>query len=295
MNHLSSLSGVFAPVVTPFQNDGLAFDALRANLRRYNETTLTGYLALGSNGEFRSLTDAEQWQVLEVFAEEKGDKVVMVGVACDSTKETIEKCKRIAEMGFPYVSILTPSYFAKQMNDDTLERYFTAVADASPVPLLMYNAPGFTGVTISAKLVSSLAKHPNILGVKDSSSVGPNGYLSKLEGVESFYVLAGSANFFYTSLHAGAVGGIISLANALPEATCQLYDLFKEKRFEEASTLHQRISRLNSAASGAGGVAGVKAAMDLCGYQGLEPRHPLVVISDEKRATLEKALRDEGY
>jgi len=110
------LSGVFAPVVTPFNSDELALDDLRFNLRKLNETNLAGYLALGSNGEFRSLSDKEQIQVLEVFAEEKGNKVVMVGTGCESTRQTIEKSKLVSEMSFDYVSVLTPSYFAKHID-----------------------------------------------------------------------------------------------------------------------------------------------------------------------------------
>jgi len=110
------LSGVFSPVVTPFHSDELALDDLRFNLRKLNETNLAGYLALGSNGEFKSLNDKEQYRILEVFAEEKGNKVVLVGAGCESTRQTIEKSKLAAEMGFDYVSILTPSYFAKQID-----------------------------------------------------------------------------------------------------------------------------------------------------------------------------------
>jgi len=103
------LSGVFAPVVTPFRSDELAFDDLRFNLRKLSKTDLAGYFALGSNGEFKSLTDKEQIQVLEIFAEEKGNKVVMVGTGCESTRQTIEKSKLVSEMGFDYVNSVTMS------------------------------------------------------------------------------------------------------------------------------------------------------------------------------------------
>ena len=114
------LSGVFAPVVTPFRSDEIALEELRFNLQKLNATDLAGYLALGSNGEFRSLTDKEQIQVLEVFAAERGDKVVMVGTGCESTKQTIEKSKLACEMGFDYVSILTPCYFPRQIDGAAL-------------------------------------------------------------------------------------------------------------------------------------------------------------------------------
>ena len=290
------LSGVFAPVVTPFKNDEILFDDLAANIRKLNQTGLTGYLALGSNGEFKSLSDKEQLDVLEVFAKEKGDKVVMVGTACESTTQTIEKSLRAAEMGFDFASVLTPSYFAKKMTDDILIGYFSKIADACTIPVLLYNAPGFAGgVQISPKAVRKLAEHGNIVGMKDSSSAGPNRYLALLDGVPDFCVLAGSANFFYPTLHIGTVGGIISLSNVLPEPCCELYDLFIAGDYRKAAPLHHRLQRLNSAVSGSHGVAGVKGAMDIAGFAGGEPRHPLVPITDADKAIIKERILAEGF
>ena len=295
-DHRTMLSGVFAPVVTPFTGDELMLDDLRFNLSKLMKTGLRGYLALGSNGEFRSLTEAEQFRVLDVFAEEKGDKVVMVGTACESARETIDRSRRFAAMGFEYVSVLTPSYFAKRMDGQTLRGYYERIADAVPVPVLLYNAPGFAGgVQISPDTVAALAAHSNIIGIKDSSPAGPGRFLTVLEGIDDFHVLAGSANFFYPSLHLGATGGIVSLANALPEPCCELYRLFLARRFDEARELHFRLARLNGAVSGTAGVAGVKAAMDLAGFRGNEPRYPLTPAGDNIRESIRKAFAAEGY
>ncbi|MGD2094202.1 MAG: dihydrodipicolinate synthase family protein [Phycisphaerales bacterium] len=290
------LSGVFAPVVTPFHNDELALDDLRSNLQKLNETNLTGYLALGSNGEFRSLTDEEQIKVLEVFSQEKGDKVVMVGTGCESTKQTIEKSKLASDMGFVYVSILTPSYFAKRIDGATLQSYYERIADSIDIPVLLYNAPGFTGgVMVPPKTILELSKHPNIVGMKDSSPVGPAKALAFLDTSEDFNILAGSANFFYTSLHLGATGGVMSLANALPGPCCELYQLFTEGRYDDAKELNRRFVRLNQAVSGAWGVAGVKAAMDITGFKGGVPRHPLQGITDEAKERIRQTIIDEGF
>ena len=295
-DHRTMLSGVFAPVVTPFTGDEFVPDDLRFNLAKLRTTGLRGYLALGSNGEFRSLTEAEQFRVLDVFAEEKGDKVVMVGTACESARETIDRSKKVAAMGFEYVSVLTPSYFAKRMDGPTLRGYYERIADAVTVPVLLYNAPGFAGgVRIPPDTVAVLAAHPNILGIKDSSSTGPGQYLTLLEGVEDFYVLAGSANFFYPSLHLGATGGIVSLSNALPEPCCELYRLFLATRYDEARELHSRLARLNGVVSGTAGVAGVKAAMDITGFRGNEPRFPLTPASDAIRQRIRETITAEGY
>ena len=289
------LSGVFAPVVTPFRSDELALDDLRFNLKKLNETELAGYLALGSNGEFRSLTDKEQIQVLEVFAEEKGDKVIMVGTGCESTKQTIEKSKLACEMGFDYASILTPCYFPKQIDGSTLKRHYERIADSIEIPILLYNAPGFTGMRIPAHTILELSKHPNIVGMKDSSPEGPAGLLARLDPAEDFHVLAGSANFLYPCLHLVASGGVVSVANFLPCPCSYLYQLFTEGRFDEAKELNSRISKLNQAVSGVWGVPGVKAAMDITGFRGSSPRHPLTAVTAADAKRIKQQIVNEGF
>jgi 4-hydroxy-2-oxoglutarate aldolase len=290
------LSGVFAPVVTPFNFDELALDDLRFNLQKLKETDLAGYLALGSNGEFRSLSDKEQIHILEVFLQERANKVVMVGAGCESTKQTIEKAKLASEMGFDYVSIITPNYFARHIDGATLQRYYTKVADSIDIPVLLYNVPGFAGgVTIPPETVVALSKHPNIVGMKDSAPTGPAKFLASLDPAEDFHVLAGSANFIYPSLHLGASGGILSLANALPEPCCNLYRLFTQGKYDKARELSFRIARLNQAVSGSFGVAGAKAAMDIAGFKGGQPRHPLQELSDEAKEQIKQAIINEGF
>ena len=289
------LSGVFAPVVTPFVAEGVSLDDLTFNLRKLSQTNLAGYLALGSNGEFRSLTDREQIQVLEVFAEEKGDKVVMVGTACESTRQTIEKSKVASEMGFDYVSVLSPGYFARRMDGATLQRHYETIADSVDVPVLLYNAPHFSGgVQIPPQTLLKLSRHPNIVGMKDSSAAGPAMLLALLDPSQDFHVLAGSINFFYPSLHLGAAGGVVSLANVLPDRCCDLYRLFVQGKYDQARELHDRLVRLNQAASGTWGVAGVKAAMDIVGFKGGQPRRPLTGLSDEAKRQIRQEMLKEG-
>jgi 4-hydroxy-2-oxoglutarate aldolase len=289
------LLGVFAPVVTPFRNDEVALDDLRFNLKKLNETELTGYLALGSNGEFRSLTDKEQIRVLEVFAEEKGDKVVMVGTGCESTKQTIEKSKVVSKMGFDYASVVTPGYFPKQIDGAALMRHYERISDSIEIPVMLYNAPGFTGIRIPAQTILELSRHPNIAGKKDSSPEGPAKLLARLDPAEDFHVLAGSANFMYPSLHLGAPGGVVSVANFLPCPCSLLYQLFTEGRFDEAKELHGRLSRLNQAVSGAWGVPGVKAAMDISGFRGGQPRWPLAAVTIDDTMKIKQQIVNEGF
>jgi 4-hydroxy-2-oxoglutarate aldolase len=288
------LRGVFAPVVTPFENDEIRFDWLEQNLARLAETPLAGYLALGTNGEFKSLTETENLQIVERFVRMKGDKVLMVGTGCESTRETIELTRRVAELGADFASIITPHYFASRMDDDALIGYYQEIADRSPVPVLLYNIPKLAnGVTISARAAGVLASHPNIWGMKDSGGASVFAFLAALAGRE-FSVLAGSANYYLPALFLGAEGGIISLANCFPEVCCQLHAEATSGSADNARRLHLRILQANRAVSGKYGVAGVKAAMQLAGYQGGDPRRPLQPLSDEIRQTMRSKLQELG-
>jgi 4-hydroxy-2-oxoglutarate aldolase len=199
-------------------------------------------------------------------------------------------------MGFDYVSVLTPSYFAKNIDGATLQRYYTQVADSIDIPVLLYNAPGFTGGTeIPLKTILELSRHPNIVGMKDSSPAGPFRLLAHLDRTEDFHVLAGSANFFYPSLHLGAAGGVLSLTNALPEPCCDIYRLFTQNKYDDAKELSFRLARLNQAVSSSWGVAGVKAAMDITGFKGGQPRHPLQSITAQAAEQIRLAIIHEGF
>jgi len=289
------LSGVFVPTITPFVDDQIQYDKLEENLKKLNQTPITGHLALGSNGEYKSLTRDEQLKVLEVFVKNKGDKIIMAGTGCESTKETIELSRQAEKIGADFVSVLTPSYFKKIINDEVLVSYYTEIADSIGIPLLIYNAPGFTGgVAISPKAVRRLASHPNIAGMKDSSKAGLMGYLSATRDIDDFYVLAGSINFFFTGLLCGAVGGIISLANAIPQVCCKLYQLFTEGRIEQAKELHLDLFQINGKVSGANAVSGVKNAATLCGYYGGEPRRPLMPLTNEQKKEMADFFRKKG-
>jgi 4-hydroxy-2-oxoglutarate aldolase len=162
--------------------------------------------------------------------------------------------------------------------------------------VLLYNAPKFTGgISLTPRAVGRLAAHPNIVGMKDSSDTGPAAILAELDTIRcEFTTLAGSANFLYPALHLGAVGGVVSLANPLPDDCCRLYRLFREEKYGQARELHHRLVRLNRAVSGSFGVAGVKAAMDLLGFRGGEPRSPLRSLTREERERLAASIVREG-
>lgn len=295
-NTEGKLTGVFAPTVTPFKNDQLLIDALKGNIKKLNQTDLKGYLVLGSNGEFRSLSDREQLEVLSVFARNKEGNVLIAGCGCESTIQTIEKTRMAADLGYDFNLVLPPHYFNKRMSEESIIEHYERVAASSPIPIILYNAPGYTaGVEITPQIFKHLAGHENIVGLKDSSSQGPNRFLSFLDSTSNIHVLAGSTNLFYPCLHLGSIGGILSISNFLPNQCVRLFRLFQEGKFKEARKLHFSLTRLNIGISVKYGVAGVKYAMDCCGFTGGEPRLPLLPISHVGRDEIRNLLLKEGY
>ena len=293
--HRGRLSGVFAPITTPFHEQGdLLLEKLSFNIQRLNQSRLRGYLVLGTNGEFRSLSSHEQMEVLKtVVKTASSGKVIMAGTGAESTKVSIELCHQAAEIGAHYGSLITPFFFAKKMTDKALIQHFVQVADQSPIPVLLYNNPGVTGVTISTAVIKEVSSHPKIVGMKDSSPGNLSAYI--LNANPGFSLLAGSANFFFTGLLMGAVGGVLSLADAFPEPCCKLYDLGANGQLKEGRELQFQLMELNQKVSGKFGVAGVKVAMDLAGFYGGPPRSPLVPLTAEEKKKLLEDLKASGF
>jgi 4-hydroxy-2-oxoglutarate aldolase len=284
------LSGVLTPMVTPFKNDRVWFQGLIDNVEKMNGTGLTGYFVLGTNGEYKALSVEERFKVLGTVVKHRAkNKVVMAGMGFESTKETIDMTLRAADEGADMVSLLMPHFFAKKMTPDLLAGYIVDVADASPVPVLLYNNPSVAaGVTIRADLIHLVADHPNVIGIKDSSS---ETYRQNLEAANGkMFVLAGTANYFLDLLRSGGTGGVLSLANVFPDACAELYTLFTEGKTAEAEVLNASLLALNKEVSGSFGVAGVKAAMDLCGFCGGLPRKPLLPLNGSQLETLKNAI-----
>jgi 4-hydroxy-2-oxoglutarate aldolase len=295
VKHRERLSGVFAPLATPFDGQGnLLLEKLASNVEKLNKTRLRGYLALGTNGEFRSLSAPEQMKVLKtIVSAASPEKVIMAGTGAESTPVTIELCQQAAEIGAHYGSLITPFFFAKKMSDRALIDHFIQVAERSPIPVLLYNNPGVTNITMSTTVIKEVSSHPKILGMKDSSAGNLSAYLVSAQ--PGFYVLAGSANFFFTGLIMGAVGGVLSLADVFPEPCCNLYELGVAGKLKEGRDLQLQILKLNQMVSGKFGVAGVKAAMDLVGFYGGPPRAPLLPLTTEEKEKLREDLIASGF
>ncbi len=293
--HRERLSGVFAPLATPFDAQGnLLQEKLASNIEKLNRSRLRGYLVLGTNGEFRSLSTPEQMEVLKTVVKTASpEKVIMAGTGAESTSVSIELCHQAAEIGAHYGSLITPFFFAKKMSDRALIDYFTQVAERSPIPVLLYNNPGVTNLTMSTAVVKEVSSHPKIVGMKDSSPGNLSAYI--LSAKPGFSLLAGSANFFFTGLLMGAVGGVLSLADVFPEPCCKLYDLGAAGKLEEGRELQFQLMKLNQLVSGKFGVAGVKAAMDFAGFYGGPPRLPLPSLTGDEKKKLKEELVASGF
>jgi len=287
------ISGIFAPVNTPFHNEAVSYDHFRENMRKYRKTPLAGFLVLGSNGENKSLTENEKLKLLEIALQEKGKhQIVMAGGGYESTRETIGFSKKAQELGADLVSLVTPSYFKKSLTDDALIGYYTNVAEALTIPVFAYNAPGFTGLTLSPKVIAAISRHPNIGGMKDTSPDGIARYLEVCG--DNFDVLSGTINTLFIGLVLGASGGVVSLANAYPHPCCELYEKWKGGDLKGAKELHHKLFALNQSVSGKFGVAGVKYASEVAGYYGGPPRLPLLPLKDEEEKSIKDTIAKAG-
>ena len=291
-----SLRGVFPPIPTPFDAAGeVAVDELARNLERWNRYDLAGYVVLGSNGETVHLTEQEKLCVLETARRAiPRDKLLIAGTGCASTQQTLALTRQAAEVGADAALVITPDFFDGKMTGDALVGHYRAVADASPIPVVLYNVPKFTHVDMDAATIARAGEHPNIAGIKDSG-----GNITKLadavrQAPDGFQVLAGSAGFFFAALTLGAVGGVLALANVAPQQCVDIVHLFEQGQWPEAAELQRRMIPVNAAITARFGVAGLKSALDMLGYYGGPVRSPLLDLGADERRALRDVLAAGG-
>jgi 4-hydroxy-2-oxoglutarate aldolase len=284
------LSGVYAALTTPFAADGsVALADLKQNIQRYDATGLAGYAVQGSTGESVLLSRAE-WDSVLAAAKEAASpkKKLLAGTGVESTAETIVRTKRAAELGYHAALVKTPYYYKPMYKPEVFIAHYRRVADASPIPVLLYSVPQFTGISLEAPEVAVLAEHPNIVGIKESS-----GHVQRVGEMvaaapASFQILTGGAGVLLPSLVVGAKGAILALASALPEKCVELYELTRRGQIETARELQKNLLRASKLIVSDLGIPGVKFVMDQRGYHGGEPRLPLLPLADAaKRRVLE--------
>lgn len=308
-NRRVNLSGVFAPIPTPFDERGeVSTSRLQRALARWTESPLTGFVVLGSNGEAPFLDEDESDRVIGAARDAvPAGRPLIAGTGRESTIATIKATARAAALGATAVLVRTPGFFKAQMTSDVFVRHYTAVADVSPVPVLLYNFTAVTGVTIQPDAVARLSAHPNIAGLKESNAdparireiadtvaaaqaargETPAG---RSPGEGGFTILAGSATTFYPSLEAGAAGGVLVLSTILPHACMRLFECARAGKDAEARAIQEQVTPLSQLIGSKYGVAGVKAALNLAGYDVGEPRPPLVPLPEAARAALKETL-----
>ncbi|HXG57350.1 MAG TPA: dihydrodipicolinate synthase family protein, partial [Vicinamibacterales bacterium] len=273
-----NLAGVFPPMSTPFDDDGeVDPSAIASNISRWMKTGLRGVVALGSNGE-APLLDEKESDIVIGAAREALDhaRLLIAGTGRESTRATIQASRRAASLGADAVLVRTPSYFKPRMTADALVAHYTAVADAVPVPVILYNYPALTGLTLTQDAIGRLARHANIIGIKETSTDAAQiAAFVDVSAAEEFAVLAGSAPGFYAALCLGARGAILAAACVVPRMCVQLFDAFHAGDQAQARTLQRRLIPIAQAVTTGHGVPGLKAAMELAGYIGGKPRAPL--------------------
>ena len=286
------VSGIFPALTTPYHDDGsVALDHFKANLARYNKTALAGYVVLGSTGESVLLSSAEADSLLVAGKEAAASgKLLIAGTGAESTAETIVRTKRAAALGYEVALVKTPYYYKPAYKTETYLRHYRGVADASPIPILLYSVPIFTGVTLETPEIVALAEHANVIGIKDSSGAIQRIVEVAAQAPKKFQILTGSAGVLHPALACGAKGAILALASALPERCVELFELFKSGQHASAQTLQQHLALASKAIVSEGSIAGVKHAMDLRGYHGGLPRLPLLPLADAKKAHIAQVI-----
>ncbi len=284
------------PAVSTFDTHG-ALDraAFQFNIDTHLAHGVDGVLIAGSSGESALLDDDDRRQLL-AWARERipADKWMLAGVGSESTRQTIARAHDAKAAGATAVLVVSPHYFLKRMTEAALLAHFRAVADASPLPVMLYNIPVYAHVVLSPALVHEMAQHPNVIGMKDSAGNLP--VLAQYLEAQSatFRVMTGSGATLVPAINAGASGAILAIALYAGPAVRLMFNAAREGRGDDAAAMQVKLAPIATDIGGAMGPAGIKAAMDLVGLQGGAPRGPLLPVSDEERAIVRARLESAG-
>ena len=289
-----SLRGIFPPIPTPFrQDESLDLENLKANLARWNNEPLAGYVVAGSNGEAVALSFEERFQLVAAArAAIPEDRLLIAGAGAESTRQTIKLAEGMRREGADAVIVVTPSYYGPRLDDTALLDHYLKVADASQLPVVLYNVPVYTGLDLPARVVRELAAHENIIGIKESG-----GSIAKIDSMVNgtpadFQLLSGSASFFLAALVVGAVGVVPALGCLAAERISALLLAYESGDLESAREIQASLVGPNEAVTSKFGIAGLKAALDLIGFYGGPVRAPLQAITQEELAILEDTLAE---
>ena len=288
------LGGVIAPVVTTFDaaSEDVVIDRFTANIRAHLEAGLDGILVAGSTGEAALLEESERRLLLEAARDAiPSDRTLLAGIGGESTRVTIRRAKDAKAAGADAVLVVSPHYYTSSMTPAALREHFSRVADASPLPVLLYNIPKYAHFALTPDLVAELARHGNIAGMKDSA--GDLAMLGRYVTSQSptFTVLTGNGPTFAEALALGVKGGILAVALFAPQLSREIHDAAARGDATAARAAQERMVVPARVIVGELGVPGVKAALDAVGLQGGTCRSPLVALDDASRARVGELLR----
>src|SRR5436190_10161990 len=287
------LGGIFPPIATGFAPDGALRPPAAGFLEYLRDGSLDGVVALGSNGEAAHLTESERLRYIASVREALPAPLRLIaGTGAESTRATIERTRAAAAEGAEAALVIAPSYFRRQLTADALRGHYHSVAEASPVPILIYNVPVHMGYDLGAEWIVRLTGHANIAGLKDSS-----GDIGRLPGLRAhlgpdFVLLAGAGEKMVDALTAGADGAIAALANLAPAASAGIRRSWLEGRADQARQQQRTIAPLGEALTRGYGVPGLKAALRMLGYDHGDPRPPLPPLPSAELPNLRRLLEE---
>ena len=294
MNHRPQ--GVFVAITTPFDETtgDIAPVALRNNARALLDAGVTGILAAGSTGEAALLSEEEYRSVVgwlrDVVPE---DRWLLAGAGRESTRATILACRVATDEGADAVLVRPPGYYGPILSSAALVNHFRRVADESPIPVLLYNIPKYTHVSIADTVLAALADHPNIIGAKDSSGDLKN-FASYRDAVPNWSLFVGSGALLYAALEMGAVGGVLAAACFAAPLAVRVFTAFERKDRAAAGAAQEILTPINKEIVSHLGIPGIKVAMDVAGLTGGPVRPPLQDLGSRERARLADMLREAG-
>jgi 4-hydroxy-2-oxoglutarate aldolase len=288
------IKGVIPPMITPFTEEGeVDYDKHAANMERWNRDRLAGYLVLGSNSEASYLSEEEKIKLIRLTVKHAAkNRLILAGTGMESAIETIRLTNRAAELGVHAALLLTPFYYIDKMNDQAMIRYFTHVADRVNIPILIYNVPKYTHNNVSVKVVRELSRHPNIVGMKDSTGNIPQ--LVSFQAVipEEWNLVVGTVSAWFPALTLGVKGGVFAVANCAPNECAAVQEAYEAGDMEGARKTYVRIFPVNTAVTATYGVSGLKYAADLMGYQGGWVRNPLIPATENEKEAIRGILKN---
>ncbi|KAI0067345.1 aldolase [Artomyces pyxidatus] len=294
--------GIYVPAVLFFTEDEeLDVLAIKSHVLRLAQGGVTGILVQGSNGEAQHLTHSERKFAIHLTRQtldENGHKDVLVlaGTGTQSTRETKKLNSDAKEAGASHALILTPSTWRPAMTNDLVVRFHREVADASPIPTMVYNFPTVTaGLDLDSDTIATIGAHPNVVGVK--LSCGHLGKLTRLVNTlpaAHFATFIGRSDSFLPAVVMQGAGGIMALVNVAPKTHRRLWDAWRAGSVEEARDIQRMLSSCDAIVSKYGGIGFLKALVSKeFGYGGKTVRGPLAPSSVDGMSVKDTEMMEE--